>query len=194
MMWCIGRITAEYRDRMYGLLSLYARPYNAREPVVCVDEKSKQLLRQTRAPITVEPGRCAREDCEYRRSGTLNLFVAIEPKGKCRCVEVTARRTKVDFVAFVKHLVETVCDGVHDSSCVGYARQPNQGSHGQVFVRGVEARSVTCVSPVEQVSVAHGPAPGAGGKGIVKHATRWKSPNLPIRQDSRQTKQDCCAE
>ena len=108
MMWCIGRITAEYRDRMYGLLSLYARPYNAREPVVCVDEKSKQLLRQTRAPITVEPGRCAREDCEYRRSGTLNLFVAIEPKGKCRCVEVTARRTKVDFVAFVKHLVETV--------------------------------------------------------------------------------------
>ncbi|MHB1793647.1 MAG: IS630 family transposase [Acidobacteriaceae bacterium] len=72
------------------------------------DEKSKQLLRQTRAPIAAEPGRYAREDYEYRRNGTRNLFVAIEPKGKRQCVEVTARRTKVDFVAFVKHLVETV--------------------------------------------------------------------------------------
>jgi len=107
-MWCIGRITAEYRDRMYSLLGLYARPYDALEPVVCVDEKSKQLLRQTRAPITMQPGQCAHEDYEYRRNGTRNLFVAIEPKGERRCVEVTARRTKVDFVAFVKHLVETV--------------------------------------------------------------------------------------
>jgi hypothetical protein len=108
MMWCIGRITAEYRARMYGLLSLYARPYNAQEPVVCVDEKSKQLLRQTRAPINIQPGQCAHEDYEYRRNGRRNLFVAIEPKGKQRCVEVTARRTKVDFVVFVKHLVGTV--------------------------------------------------------------------------------------
>jgi len=107
-MWCIGRITAEYRDRMYALLGLYARPYNAQEPVVCVDEKSKQLLRQTRTPITGQPGQCAHEDYEYRRAGTRNLFVAVEPKGKRRCVEVTARRTKVDFVAFVKHLLETV--------------------------------------------------------------------------------------
>ncbi len=107
-MWCVGRITAEYRDRMYALLGLYARPYNAQEPVVCVDEKSKQLLRQTRAPIPVQPGQCAHEDYEYKRAGTRNIFVAIEPKGKRRRVEVTARRTKVDFVAFVKNLLETV--------------------------------------------------------------------------------------
>ena len=107
-MWCIGRITAEYRDRMYALLSLYSRPYNAQEPVVCVDEKSKQLLRQTRAPIAVQPGQCTREDYEYKRAGTRNIFVAIEPKGKRRRVEVTARRTKVDFVAFVRNLLETV--------------------------------------------------------------------------------------
>jgi len=44
-------ITAEYRDRMYALLGLYARPHDAQEPVVCVDEKSKQLLRQARTPI-----------------------------------------------------------------------------------------------------------------------------------------------
>ena len=107
-MWCIGRITAEYRDRMYALLGLYARPYDAQEPVVCVDEKSKQLLRQTRAPIALEPGRCAHEDYEYRRAGTRNIFVAVEPRGKRRFVEVTARRTKVDFVAFIKNLLEKV--------------------------------------------------------------------------------------
>jgi hypothetical protein len=93
---------------MYALLGLYARPYNAQEPVVCVDEKSKQLLRQTRAPIPVQPGQRAHEDYEYKRAGTRNIFVAIEPKGKRRRVEVTARRTKVDFVGFVKNLLETV--------------------------------------------------------------------------------------
>ena len=107
-MWCIGRITVEYRDRMYALLGFYGRPYSAQEPVVCVDEKSKQLLRQTRATIAGQPGRCAREDYEYRRAGTKNIFVAVEPKGRRRCVEVTARRTKVDFVAFVRYLLETV--------------------------------------------------------------------------------------
>ena len=43
-MWCIGRITAEYRERMYDLLALYAKPYDVLEPVICLDEKSKQLL------------------------------------------------------------------------------------------------------------------------------------------------------
>lgn len=107
-MWCIGRITTEYRDRMYALLALYGREYSEKEPVVCVDEKSKQLLRQTRTTITGKSGQCALEDYEYRRAGTRNIFVAVEPKGGHRRVEVTARRTKVDFVAFVKDLLETV--------------------------------------------------------------------------------------
>lgn len=107
-MWCVGRITAEYRKRMYGLLRIYARPYNAKAPVVCVDEKSKQLLRQTRSPLLLQPGRCAKEDYEYKRAGTRNLFMAVEPKGGRRVVEVTARRAKPDFVWFVKHLVENV--------------------------------------------------------------------------------------
>ena len=107
-MWCVGRITAEYRKKMYSLLKIYARPYNAEEPVVCVDEKSKQLLRQTRSPLPLRPGRCAKEDYEYKRAGTRNIFMAVEPKGERRVVEVTARRTKPDFVSFVKHLVENV--------------------------------------------------------------------------------------
>jgi len=103
-MWCIGRITAEYRERMYDLLSLYAKPYDAAEPVVCLDEKSKQLLQQTRRPITATPGQIAKEDYEYKRAGTRNLFVAVEPKGGHRAIEVTQRRTKPDFVRFVKFL------------------------------------------------------------------------------------------
>jgi hypothetical protein len=108
MMWCIGRITAEYRERMYNLLELYAKPYDPAEPVVCLDEKSKQLLQQTRRPIAAAPGQIAKEDYEYKRAGTRNLFVAIEPKAGHREVEVTRRRTKADFVGFVQYLAAVV--------------------------------------------------------------------------------------
>lgn len=107
-MWCIGQLTEDYRRRMYGLLDLYARPYQRREPVVCLDEKSKQLLNETRPPLPLKPGAPAKQDYEYQRAGTCNLFVAVEPKGNRRIVAVTARRTKVDFVHFVCRLVKTV--------------------------------------------------------------------------------------
>jgi len=93
------------------LLELYALPYNSEEPVICVDEKSKQLLQQTRMPLAARAGQIAKEDYEYKRAGTCNLFVAVEPKGQRRQVEVRARRTKVDFVAFVVSLVQQVYAG-----------------------------------------------------------------------------------
>ena len=107
-MWCIGQITVEYRQRMEAVLALYARPYNPQEPVVCLDEKSKQLLAQTRKALPLQPGAATKEDYEYRRAGTRNIFVAVEPKGGRRRAEVTARRTKADFVCFVQQLVEGV--------------------------------------------------------------------------------------
>jgi hypothetical protein len=103
-MWCIGQITAEYRQRMYDLLGLYAQPYDSAEPVICLDEKSKQLLKQTRSPLPATAGQITKEDYEYKRAGTRNLFVAVEPKGGHREVEVTGRRTKSDFLAFVRFL------------------------------------------------------------------------------------------
>ena len=106
-MWCIGRITEEYRNRMYDLLHLYHLPYRALEPVVCLDEKSKQLLKDTRGPLAAKPGAPAKEDYEYQRAGTCNLFVAVEPKGQRRVVEVTERRAKSDFVCFVQKLLES---------------------------------------------------------------------------------------
>jgi DDE superfamily endonuclease len=100
-MWCIGELTAEYRRRMYDLLELYARPYDSREPVICLDEKSKQLLRETRCPLPAKPATVRKEDYEYERAGTCNIFVAVEPRGQRRIAQVTDRRTKVDFVSFV---------------------------------------------------------------------------------------------
>lgn len=107
-MWCIGALTEEYRQRMYDLLDLYARPFHPKEPVVCLDEKSKQLLRDSRAPLPIRPGTPARQDYEYVRGGTCNLFVAVEPKGRRRTVLVTDRRAKPDFVAFVQYLLNKV--------------------------------------------------------------------------------------
>ena len=107
-MWCIGKLTAEYRQRMYDLLDLYARPFCLKEPVVCLDEKSKQLIEESRAPLPMRAGMPQRQDYEYVRAGTCNLFVAVEPKGARRTVLVTGRRAKADFVAFVQYLLEEV--------------------------------------------------------------------------------------
>lgn len=107
-MWCVGRLTEEYRERMYDLLDLYARPFRSREPVVCLDEKSKQMLKDSRPPLPIKPGTLMRQDYEYVRAGTCNLFVAVEPKGGRRTVVVTDHRAKVDFVAFVQFLLEQV--------------------------------------------------------------------------------------
>ncbi len=107
-MWCVAALTGEYRQRMYGLLDLYARPWRADEPVVCIDEKSTQLLRHSRAPLPMRPGVPQRIDYEYVRAGTCNLFVAVEPKGGRRKVTVTEHRAKADFVAFVQELVNRV--------------------------------------------------------------------------------------
>lgn len=105
-MWCIGALTEEYRQRMYEVLELYARPYHEQEPVICIDEKSKQLIRDSRQGLPMKRGASAKYDYEYIRAGTCNVFVAIEPKGGRRVIELTARRTKPEFVGFVQQLLE----------------------------------------------------------------------------------------
>ena len=75
---------------------------------MCADEKSTQLLAHSQAPLPMHPGAVSKQDYEYGRGGTRNLFVAVEPRAGRRTVLVTQRRTKVDFVEFTRHLVETV--------------------------------------------------------------------------------------
>ena len=104
-MWCIGKLTEEYRHRMYDLLALYAKPLCRNEPVICIDEKSLQLIGHSRQPLPMAPHAPSKEDYEYTRHGTTSLFVAVEPKAGQRIVSVTQRRTKVDFVGFVDELL-----------------------------------------------------------------------------------------
>jgi len=104
-MWCIGALTQEYRCRMYALLELYAKPASRAEPVICIDEKSLQLIGHSRQPLPMASHSPAKQDYEYVRNGTTNLFVAVEPKAGRRIVSVTAQRGKVDFVAFVGELL-----------------------------------------------------------------------------------------
>lgn len=105
-MWCIQAITEEYRSRMYCLLELYQQGYNPSHPLVCMDEKSKQLLEDSRQPIKAKPGKLEKYDYEYKRKGTCNIFVAVAPKAGIRIVKVTDTRTKEDFAFFIKDLVE----------------------------------------------------------------------------------------
>ena len=91
---------------MEDVLDLYHEEYDRERPVVCFDETSKQLLGDVRPPVKAKPGRVERYDTEYQRNGTRNLFMFCEPKGGWRHVEVTGRRTAVDFAHRMKWLVD----------------------------------------------------------------------------------------
>jgi hypothetical protein len=91
---------------MYRLLDLYAEIYNPEYPVVCVDEKSKQMIEEIRKPIPMKPGGPEKYNYEFIRCGTRNIFVAAEPKGGRRTVKVTKTRKKIDFARFVRTLVK----------------------------------------------------------------------------------------
>ena len=91
---------------MEDVLDLYHQEYNPERPVVCFDETSRQLTGEVRPPIEAAPGRVARYDTEYQRNGTRNLFMICEPKGGWRHVEVTERRTAVDFAHQMRWLVD----------------------------------------------------------------------------------------
>lgn len=105
-MWCIGQLTPQYRQRMYDVIELYHLPYNREEPVVCVDEKSKQLLASKHPALLLKPGQIQKVDYEYERQGTCNLFVAVEPQAGWRQVQVTRHRKKADFVHFIRQLLQ----------------------------------------------------------------------------------------
>ena len=91
---------------MEDVLDVYHRPRDPACPLVCLDETSKQLLKETRVPIPPRPGRPARTDYEYERNGTANIFMLFAPLEGWRHVEVTDRHTAVDYA----HLLKDVSD------------------------------------------------------------------------------------
>jgi transposase len=156
-MWCIPpESDAEFVCAMENVLAVYKRPYDADRPVVCFDEKSKQLVGEVAVPIPAAPGRVECHDYEYVRNGTANLFMLVEPLRGWRQLDVTSRRTKLDFARQMKELVDVhyaeaekitlVMDNLntHRMSCLYEAFMPE------------EARRI-----IEKVEVVHTPKHGS---------------------------------
>lgn len=156
-MWCIPpESDAEFVCAMENVLSVYMRPYDPKHPVVCFDEKSKQLVGEVCKPIPAKPGEVERWDYEYVRNGTANLFMMVEPLGGRRNVNVTTRRTRLDFAMQMKELVDVhypaadritvVMDNLntHRMSCLYDAFAPD------------EARRL-----IEKIEVVHTPKHGS---------------------------------
>jgi DDE superfamily endonuclease len=100
--------SAEFVAAMEDVLEVYHRPYDPQQPVVCLDECSKQLIGEVRAPLPPKPGQVAKYDSEYERRGTANVFMAVEPLAGKRTVRVTDRRTRVDWAQFIRLLLLTM--------------------------------------------------------------------------------------
>jgi hypothetical protein len=91
---------------MEDVLDVYTRPHDPARPLICLDETSKQLVAETRAPEPMRPGQPARFDYEYKRNGTANLFMLFAPLEGWRHVEVTGRRTAIDFAKILRDLAD----------------------------------------------------------------------------------------
>ena len=123
---------------MEDVLEIYQRPEDATNPVVCVDETSKQHIKETRQPLPIVEGSPRRYDYEYQRNGVSNMFMIFAPLHGFRQVEVTDRRTSIDFAHICRDLVDIhfpdaqkitlVCDNLntHTPASLYKAFQPEQ--------------------------------------------------------------------
>jgi hypothetical protein len=103
-MWCVADLNEEYIDKMEDVLETYERPYDAAQPVVCLDEKPVTLHADVRPASPAKPGREARQDSEYKRCGTANVFCAVEPKAGRHFTFPTQDRSGFQFAQVLFHL------------------------------------------------------------------------------------------
>jgi hypothetical protein len=103
-MWNVPELNAEYVERMEDVLEVYERPLNPGEPVVCLDEKPITLHADVRPPSPAFPGREARQDSEYRRCGTANVFCAVEPLSGRHFTFATPDRSGFEFAMVASKL------------------------------------------------------------------------------------------
>lgn len=111
---------------MEHILELYHRPYDPKRRLVCFDEKSMQLLANLTVPLVRKAGHALRQDYEYKRNGTRNLFVFVEPQAGFRQVLVTKRRTKLDFARVMRYLVDVIYP---DPECILDVVMDNLNTH-----------------------------------------------------------------
>src|SRR5450631_1644466 len=96
-MWCIAELDQAYIQKMEDVLAIYEKPYNPAQPVVCLDEKPIPLHADVRVPIPAKPGKLAKQDNEYKRCGTANVFGVVEPKGGRHFTTATPNRSGAEF-------------------------------------------------------------------------------------------------
>lgn len=97
---------ADFVWHMEDILDVYRRPYDPERPLICLDETSRQVVAETRAPLPAAPGHPARHDPEYAREGVVNLFLVTEPLRGRRHVRLSERRTRIDFAHCIQELVD----------------------------------------------------------------------------------------
>ena len=103
--WVIPpKANAAFVAAMEDVLDVYTRPHDPARPLVCLDETSKQLVAETRTPEPMQPGQPARHDYEYKRNGVANMFMLFAPLEGWRHVEVTERRTAIDYANILRDL------------------------------------------------------------------------------------------
>jgi hypothetical protein len=93
---------------MEAVLAVYQRPRDPTRPLVCMDEASKQLVKETRPGQPLQPGQPARYDAEYERAGVRNLFLAVAPLEGWREAQVTEHRTRTDWAAFMREVADRI--------------------------------------------------------------------------------------
>jgi len=106
--WCVPVIIRLFIERLEAILRLYQQPQDPKRPMFNFDEKSTQLLGDVRPSHPGQPGKPARADYEYKRNGTRNLFLFVEPKAGFRQVLVTRHRRKLDFAYAMRYLVDVL--------------------------------------------------------------------------------------
>ena len=139
---------------MEDILEVYQRPYDPENPLVCLDETSKQLIAETRVPITAKPGQPARQDYEYRRNGTANLFMMFAPLEGWRHVKVTDRHTALDYAQVLKELSDTHFPGAQKIVLV----QDNLNTH----------KPASLYQAFPPAEAPHGTSPWAKGPRLVE--------------------------
>jgi len=141
---------------MENVLAVYKRPYDPSWPVVCFDEKSKQLVGEVASPIPAAPGRIEAHDYEYVRNGTANLFMFVEPLRGWRHVNVTSRRTKLDFAQQMKELVDVHYPQAHRVTLVMDNLNTHRLSCLYEAFAPAESRPI-----IEKIEVVHTPKHGS---------------------------------
>ena len=103
-MWCVAELDEKYMVHMEDVLEVYEKPYDPKQPVVCLDEKPIALHADVRPASPAAPGREARRDNEYKRCGTANVFCAVEPKAGRHFTFPTPDRSAPEFAQVLFHL------------------------------------------------------------------------------------------